>query len=261
VAIAVGLVLGALTLLSLYVVKVAFVGLATVAVSIAVWELSTSLASRSVRPPVVPLVLGTVLMLGGAYAGGPESLVVAYAVTVVGVLVWRVLDGVDGYLRDATGAVFVLTYIALLAGFAMLLLVPADGAQRVTTFILLAVCSDVGGYAAGVFLGRHPLAPSVSPRKSWEGFAGSLALAVIGGVVAVVWLLDGSWWVGIVVGVAVACSATLGDLGESMIKRDLGIKDMGTLLPGHGGMMERLDSLLPTAPLVWVILTLLVPVS
>ena len=109
--------------------------------------------------------------------------------------------------------------------------------------------SDIGGYAAGVLFGKHPMAPSVSPKKSWEGFAGSVVACVVGGVALVVrWLLDGPWWAGVVLGAVAAVGATLGDLCESMIKRDLGIKDMGSILPGHGGLMDRLDSLLHRRP-------------
>jgi phosphatidate cytidylyltransferase len=138
---------------------------------------------------------------------------------------------------------------------------PDDGAARVATFLLVAVASDVGGYGVGVVAGRHPLAPTISPKKSWEGVAGSVLACVLVGVASVVLLLDGPWWAGALLGLLTAVSATLGDLGESMIKRDLGIKDMGSLLPGHGGLMDRLDSLLPTAPLAWLVLTALVPVT
>jgi phosphatidate cytidylyltransferase len=126
------------------------------------------------------------------------------------------------------------------------------------TFFVVVVASDVGGYVAGVLFGKHPMAPTISPKKSWEGFTGS-ALACIGaGIAAVVFLLDGEWWAGAIVGAVAVLTATVGDLGESMIKRDLGIKDMSNLLPGHGGLMDRLDSLLATAPVVWLLLHLLV---
>ena len=125
--------------------------------------------------------------------------------------------------------------------------------------MLCVVASDIGGYAAGVLAGRHPMAPSISPKKSWEGFAGSQAAGMVAGALCVVFLLGGPWWAGVLTGALLVVSATLGDLVESMIKRDLGIKDMGTLLPGHGGLMDRLDSLLPTAVVAWVALSLVVP--
>ena len=134
----------------------------------------------------------------------------------------------------------------------------ADGPERVVTFFLVVVASDVGGYVAGVLFGKHPMAPTISPKKSWEGFAGSTLACIGAGIASVVWLLDGDWWAGAIVGAVAVLTATVGDLGESMIKRDLGIKDMSNLLPGHGGVMDRLDSLLATAPVVWLLLHLLV---
>jgi phosphatidate cytidylyltransferase len=128
-------------------------------------------------------------------------------------------------------------------------------------FIVATVASDTGGYIAGVLFGKHPMAPTISPKKSWEGFTGSLLFGIGLGIVTVVYALDGDWWVGILLGVAGVVFGTLGDLSESLIKRDLGIKDMGDLLPGHGGLMDRLDSLIAVAPICWLILFTLVPVS
>ena len=133
-----------------------------------------------------------------------------------------------------------------------------DGAWRVFTFIVVTISSDIGGYALGVVAGKHPMAPSVSPKKSWEGFAGSAIACVVAGTLTVPLLLDGPWWAGLLVGLAAVLAATLGDLSESMIKRDLGIKDMGSVLPGHGGVMDRLDSLVIAAPVVWLLLHLMV---
>lgn len=260
-ATAVGLGLAALVVGTLLVWKPAFVGLAVVAVTMAVWELGQALAARGIRVPLVPVMLGSVLMLVGAYAGGYQTLVVTLGLTVVAVLVWRLGERHHGYFRDVTAGVFVAVYVPFLAGFAMLLVRPEDGPWRVLTCILVVAASDTGGYVAGVLAGRHPMAPTVSPKKSWEGFGGSVVACVAVGVAAVTVLLDGSWWAGAVLGGAAVLTATLGDLGESMIKRDLGIKDMSTLLPGHGGIMDRLDSLLPTAPIAWIVLTALVPVS
>ena len=150
--------------------------------------------------------------------------------------------------------------VALLAGFAVLLLVPDDGATRVILFIATVVGNDVGGYAAGVLFGKHPMAPTVSPKKSWEGMAGSVLACIVVATPIVTLLLDGPWWGGVAFGAALAVSATLGDLGESLIKRDLGIKDMGNLLPGHGGLMDRMDSLLPSAAVAYLLLSWVAPV-
>jgi phosphatidate cytidylyltransferase len=148
----------------------------------------------------------------------------------------------------------VAIYLPFLAGFAVLMLADPDGPKRVLSFIAVTVASDIGGYVSGVLFGRRPMAPSVSPKKTWEGFAGSVVCCLAVGVGCLVLVLDGRWWVGLVLGGATAVTATLGDLGESLLKRDLGMKDMGNLLPGHGGLMDRLDSLLPTAPIAYLVL-------
>ncbi len=258
-AIGVGVGLGALVVASLAFRKEAFVAVVVVALSVGVWELTGAFAQRRIRVPFVPVLVGTVGMSVSAYAGGAEALLVAFVLTTLAVLVWRVLEQPEGAVRDVAAGVFTAAYGPFLAGFAVLMLAEPDGAWRIVTFILVAICSDIGGYVFGVIWGKHPMAPSVSPKKSWEGLAGSVVFSVVGGVAAVVLCLDGPWYAGIPVGVAAVVCATVGDLSESLLKRDLGIKDMGSILPGHGGLMDRIDSLLPTAPVLYLLLALLVP--
>ena len=259
-AIGVGLALVALIIGSLVVRREAFVGLVVVAILVGVVELTRALQAGPFRAPVVPLLVGAVAMLVLAWSRGPTGLVTGFLVTVLAVLLWRLGDGPTGYLRDAASGVLVALYVPLLAGFAVLLVVPDDGAARVLTFIATVAASDIGGYAAGVLFGRHPMAPSISPKKSWEGMAGSVLACVGVGVALFTLTFHEPWWGGALFGVAIAVSATIGDLGESLIKRDLGIKDMGNLLPGHGGLMDRLDSLLPSAAVAYLLLSLFAPV-
>ena len=261
VAIGVGLGLGALIIASLFVRKVAFIVLVAVVVVGALRELSSAFQERGIRFPVLPATVGGVGMLATAYFRGEGALAATLALTAVATLVWRLADGSEGFLRDAGAGVLAAVYVPFLAGFAALLTAADHGAQRVLIFLILVVCNDTGGYAAGVLFGRHPMAPAISPKKSWEGLAGSVVTAAAAGAITLVTMLHGQAWQGAVLGIAVVASATLGDLVESMIKRDLGIKDMGSLLPGHGGLMDRLDSLLPTAPVVWLLLSLFVPVK
>ncbi len=179
------------------------------------------------------------------------------------IFAWRLPGGPSGYVKDVTAGVFALIYLPFLASFVMAMLSPADGPRRVLTFVIVTICSDIGGYCAGITFGRggrHPMAPVVSPKKTWEGFAGSAVACLAGGALTVTLLLHGHVWQGLLVGAAAVLAATLGDLVESMIKRDLEIKDMGTLLPGHGGILDRLDSLLVVAPVVWLLLFLFIPV-
>jgi phosphatidate cytidylyltransferase len=259
-AIGVGLGLGAVILAALLIWRPAFLLVLTAAVLISIVELTGALERGGHRPPRAPVLVGALTMVALAWTRGPSGLVVAFLLTVFAVLLWRLGDGPVGYLRDASAAVFVALYVPLLAGFAVLLLVPDDGVGRVLAFIATVVCSDVGGFAAGVLFGKHPMAPSVSPKKSWEGLAGSVAACVVIGTLLVAFTFHGPWWGGALYGVAIALTATLGDLGESLIKRDLGIKDMGNLLPGHGGLMDRMDSLLPSAAVAYLILSVVAPV-
>jgi phosphatidate cytidylyltransferase len=152
-----------------------------------------------------------------------------------------------------------LLYVPALAGFAVLSTHASDGAARILAFAVTVVCSDTGGYATGVLFGRHPLAPVVSKAKTWEGFAGSVVFCAASGVLFLTLTFHQAWWKGLLFGLAIVVTATLGDLGESLLKRDLGIKDMGTLLPGHGGIMDRLDSMLPCAAVGYLLLSLLAP--
>jgi phosphatidate cytidylyltransferase len=259
-AIAVGIGLLALVGASLAFRKEAFVLLVVVACCAGLWELAQALTRRDMYIPLLPLLVGAAGILVSSYVGGPEALLVAFMLTAGGVVVWRVLDGGGASaLRDAAAATFAAAYVPFMAGFLMLMLAEVDGARRVALFILLAVASDTGGYATGVLFGRHPLAPSVSPKKSWEGLCGSLVLACTVGAVGMRVAFDGRPIIGVAVGFASVLTATLGDLAESLIKRDLKLKDMGTLLPGHGGVLDRIDSMLLTAPLVYLVLHVMVP--
>jgi phosphatidate cytidylyltransferase len=259
-AIGVGVGLVAVILASLLVWRPAFVAVVTVAILVAVVELTRALHAGRFAPPLVPLVVGALVIEGLAWTRGPTGLVVGLLITVLAVLLWRLGHGPVGYLKDAASGVLVALYVPFLAGFAVLMLVPDDGATRVIAFVATVAASDIGGYAAGVLFGRHAMAPSISPKKSWEGFAGSITACIAVATPIIMFGLEGPWWGGLVFGAALASSATIGDLGESLIKRDLGIKDMGNLLPGHGGIMDRLDSLLPSAALAYLLLAVLVPV-
>lgn len=259
IAIGVGLGLAGLVLLTLYTVKEIFLGVVGVFVGIAVWELVRAFAVRGIKIALAPLLAVCAVLLVAAYVWGPIGLVAAFGVAVLLILLWRLPGGQDGYVRDITAGLFAAAYVPFLAGFAALLLKADDGPNRIIVFIAVTVASDSGGYFAGAFLGTHKMAPSISPKKTWEGLSGSAITCMAAGGALLPWLLHGTWWQGVIVGAAAVCSATLGDLIESMIKRDLGIKDMGTLLPEHGGVMDRLDSLLATVPVVWLLLQAFVP--
>jgi phosphatidate cytidylyltransferase len=243
--------------------KTAFMGIVAAAVVVAIWELHRGFAAKEIDLPEQPLMVGGVVMVVVAYFFGAPALVTATAVTALVTMLWLLRRGVQGYVQDSTAAVFTLIYVPFLGSFVALLLAEGgawdfepwdEGARGVVVFILVTIASDIGGYIAGVLFGKHAMAPVISPKKSWEGFAGSVLFCVAVGIALVIWLLDGAWWVGVALGLIAAVMATLGDLCESVIKRDLGIKDMSQVIPGHGGLMDRLDSLLATIAPIWLLL-------
>jgi phosphatidate cytidylyltransferase len=259
-AVAVGLGLGGIAILTLFTVKVSFLAFVGVVVALALWELDRAVTARQIRLPVIPIAAGGAAAFILAYWQGERAVLVCIAITMTAVLAWRLPGGTDGYLRDVTAGAFTLAYLPLAASFVGLMLAPADGSRRTLVFLILTVCSDVGGFAAGITVGRHLMAPAISPKKTWEGFAGSALFCLIGGAISLPLLLHGAVWQGLLLGGAVLAFAALGDLVESMIKRDLGIKDMGTVLPGHGGILDRIDALLITAPVTWLLLLAFIPV-
>jgi phosphatidate cytidylyltransferase len=258
-AIGVGVGLAALIVASIVLYRPSFAFIVGAAVLYGCWELAHALASAQIRISLVPLLVGSVAILVAAWERGSSGLVLGVLVTAVGVLVWRIGDGAAGYPRDAAASLLVLLYLPTLAAFAVLLAHPHDGTARVLVFVATVVCSDTGGYATGVLFGRHPLAPIVSKGKTWEGFVGSVAACSAAGILFLTLTFHQAWWQGLLFGLAVVVTATVGDLGESMIKRDLDRKDMGRLLPGHGGIMDRLDSLLPCAAVAYLLLSAFAP--
>jgi phosphatidate cytidylyltransferase len=258
-AIAVGLGLGGLVLLTLFTVKATFLLYVGIIVAIALWEFSQALRSRQINVPVVPIAAGGVAMVTLAYWTQTRWVLVALALAGIGVLAWRLPGGAAGYVRDVTAGIFTLLYLPLMATFVALMLNQPDGSRRAIIFVVLTVCSDTGGYAAGILMGKHQLAPRISPKKTWEGATGSLVFCLAAGAIMVPQVLHGHVWQGLLLGLAAVVAATLGDLAESMIKRDLELKDMGRLLPGHGGFMDRIDSFLVMAPVIWLLLAVFVP--
>jgi len=258
-AIAVGLGLGAVVLVPLILAKPAFLAVIALAACVGIVEVARALKIAGVSPPLIPLLAGGLLIIGLTWYAGIDGLVLGLVVTILATLVWRLADGPAALRRDLTASVLIPVYVPFLLGFAVLLVEPDDGAWRVLSALIAVVLSDTGGYAAGVFFGKHPMAPTISPKKSWEGFAGSVVAAAIGSALVFFLALDAPFYWGLVYGAAIAAVAVLGDLAESMLKRDIGIKDMSRLLPGHGGLMDRLDSLLPAAAVSWLLLSAFLP--
>jgi phosphatidate cytidylyltransferase len=259
VAAAIGIVLGGLALLTLFTVKATFLVYVGAIVLVALWELRQALAERGISLPLIPIAVGGTAMFTLAYWYGAQAALAALAGTALVLMAWRLPGGAAGYLRDVTASVFTLLYLPLMGAFVPLMLSMPDGARRALVFVTLPVASDVGGYFAGILFGRHQMAPVISPKKTWEGFGGSVTVCLAAGAGLMPWLLHAHIWQGLILGAAGAVAAIVGDLVESMVKRDLEIKDMGSVFPGHGGAMDRLDSLVFVAPVAWLLLSVFVP--
>lgn len=252
-AIAVGLGLAAIVLVSLWIAKWLLIVVAVAVLFLAIHELTAAFRHVGILISRIPLYLGTVCIAVGSYLWGIDAQLIVFGAMVVFTLLWRIRKGTDGFVKDVTASVFVAAYLPFMVGFLMLTLAYPNGGARAIVFIALTVSSDIGGYATGVLFGKHPMAPQISPKKSWEGFAGSVILQVVIGSWLFIWLLQGAWWQGAIAGAIMTVTATSGDFAESALKRDLGVKDMSHLLPGHGGVMDRLDSLIPNAFVSWAL--------
>ena len=261
-AIGVGVVLGAIAIGVLLFAPVGWLPVLAVAIPIATYEVVRRLGEAGYSLPVVPLLIGGQAMIWLSWPYGVAGTLGAYGGTIVVCMVWRLVgqglrEQPVNYLRDISATVLLATWVPLFASFSALLIFQEDGGVRTFTVIVTVVFADIGGYVAGVLFGKHLMVPAISPKKSWEGLGGSLLFGVAAAVLSVTFLLGKPAWVGIPLGLMLVITGVLGDLVESQVKRDLGIKDMGTLLPGHGGVMDRIDAMLPSAVAGWIVLTLL----
>jgi len=261
-AIGVGVVLGGIAIGILLFAPIGWLPVLAVAMPIATHEVVRRLREAGYVLPVIPLLLGGQAMIWLTWPFGPAGLLGAYGGTVVVCMVWRLVgqglrEPPQNYLRDISATVLIATWIPLFAGFTALLIFQDHGGARAFTVIATVVFADIGGYVAGVLFGKHLMVPAISPKKSWEGLGGSLLFGVTAAVLIVAFLMGKPAWVGVPLGLMLVITGVLGDLVESQVKRDLGIKDMGSLLPGHGGLMDRIDAMLPSAVAGWIVLTLL----
>ena len=223
-----------------------------VAVILGIREITKAFAVAETYLSLPALIIATVVLTAATWRGSLAGLAIATAFCLPILLVDLLRRGPDGFIKSATATTLVLIYLPFLAGFIILLARPFNGFDRVMTFVVLIACNDTFGYLVGVLIGRHPLVPKISPKKTWEGLAGSLFFTIIGGALSFHYLMHEHWYIGAIVGLVVVFTATSGDLLESAMKRDLSLKDMGTMLPGHGGMLDRLDSALLSGPAVWL---------
>ncbi len=259
-AILIGLAFGGALLLSLLVIKELFMVFALPLAGFASYELAQALRKGDFHVPRIPTVAAAVIAIPVSYYFGAGGQFLAVLGGIVVVTAWRLVEQLipsqrrtgTSLVRDLTAGAFVQGYVVLLATFTVVL-TAADGGQWWTlAFIIIAVAADVGAYAFGLMFGKHKMAPVISPKKTWEGFAGGAAASVLAGLLLSTLMLGNTWWFGLIFGAAIFLTATLGDLVESLVKRDIGIKDMSSWLPGHGGFLDRLDSILPSAAVAFL---------
>lgn len=255
-AIVSAVVLAVLVLVSLFTIKWLFGVVAIVALLVAVHEFVKVLESKGIHVARTPVYLATAVIPSVAYIWGFEAQLATTGIAILSVMIWRLRKGSEGFVADISVSVMLVVYLPFMAAFLMLTLAADNGPWRVLVFVLLTVSNDIGGYVVGIFIGKHPMAPQISPKKSWEGLAGSIALQSIVGILAFMYIFDVPWWQGLIAGLVMTIGATGGDFIESAIKRDLDVKDMGTTVPGHGGIMDRLDSLIPNAFVSWVLFSI-----
>jgi phosphatidate cytidylyltransferase len=266
-AIAVGLAISGVLVATLMFAPRYWVLIVAIAIFVASHEVVRRLREAGYIIPVIPLLAGgqlTIWLTWPYHAGGA---VVGFGVMVVVCMFWRLFmqdpsrsdpaGSSSNYLRDASATIFLAAWVPLFASFGAMLVYAHDGSGRVFCLMVTVVASDTGGYAVGALFGKHPMVPAISPKKSWEGFVGSLVFGITAAILTATLLAGKPAWIGALLGVVLVLTGTLGDLVESQVKRDLGIKDMGRLLPGHGGLMDRLDGVLPSAVAAWTVLTLL----
>ncbi|UFS60977.1 phosphatidate cytidylyltransferase [Subtercola endophyticus] len=254
-AIAIGLGLGLIMLFSLLFFPVVFFIFVGVLTCLASAELVGALGKSGRHVPLIPTLISAAAVSVAAYFWGQQGQWLILLAGSVFVLLWRLVElAVPKYrtssasvFRDLAAGFFVQAYVVFLGSISILLVTQPDGRWWVLSFMIVVICVDTGAYATGLNFGKHPMAPRISPKKTWEGFAGAAGLALIAGLILGIFLLQQPWWVGLILGAVITATATFGDLAESLLKRDMGIKDMSTWLPGHGGFLDRLDSMLPSA--------------
>lgn len=255
-SIVVGLSLIALVWSTLAFAREIFAVLVAIAVSLGIREIVRAFGANQTFISLRSLVLATVVLTFATWYGGVSGLAIATAIAFPLLMIALLRRGPQGFVKSATATTFALIYLPLLSGFLILLARPDNGLARVMTFVVLVGCNDTFAYVVGVLFGKHPLVPSISPKKTWEGLVGAIIFTTIGGALSFNYILDLDWWIGVLAALVIVFNATMGDLIESAMKRDMALKDMGSLLPGHGGVLDRLDSVLLSAPALWLVLEL-----
>ncbi len=236
-----------------------FFFLAAAVVLLALFELLDALVRAGRRPNVIFALACGLAMLLAAFFERPVLIAVVLAVATLGAFALALRPGRgDTPTSDVAWTVLALAWIGGGGAAAVSILMLDGGLSLLIAYVLVVACDDIGAYFAGTWFGRHKMAPSISPAKSWEGFAGGFAAAMLGGVVFSWLLRELDLQAGLALGAIAGLLAPVGDVAESLVKRELGIKDSGRLLPGHGGFLDRLDALIFCAPAAFAYLRVFV---
>jgi phosphatidate cytidylyltransferase len=254
VAIASGLVLGVVALIFFKLGTVTSMLVVTVVVTLAAVEAFAAFRRAGYHPATLLGLVATVSLLVATYNKGQEAVPLVLLMVFVFTMLWH-LAGVDRAaepVRSTASTLLVFVWVGVLGSYAALLLNPTlfpdrHGIAFLVGALITGVAYDVGALAVGSRMGRHPLA-EVSPNKTWEGVVGGAVAAVLAGAIVVHFIHPWRLGAAIVLGLVVAVVSPIGDLSESIVKRHLGLKDMGRILPGHGGLLDRVDGLLFVVP-------------
>lgn len=259
-AIVAGLLFGAFVLTSLIIFKWLFVIFAVVTLGICTLELANAMRVRGWYVPRILSVAVTVVAMPVAFFGGVVMTVIVIALGTVIILITQIVTSNRAAYVDKAplrqrmfAAMFVQAYVSGLGAVCVNLVAHNDGQWWVLGFLIVVVSIDTGAYATGLLFGKHLMAPSISPKKTWEGFIGAGVVSLISGGLVVTLMLHLPLWFTPIFSIPILFSAVWGDLGESQLKRVIGVKDMSNWLAGHGGFLDRLDSILPTALVVYII--------
>lgn len=260
-AIAIGIVFGAAFIASLIFQTWIFMIFAGVLMVFLALELTAAFRASGRNVPRIPSAIAAAGVIAATFYWNSKGQWLILLAGMGFITVWRLVEAtIPSRLKsakelglDLLAGLFIQAYAIFLGSFTVLLTTYPHGNLWVLSLLIVTVSTDTGAYATGLLLGKHKMAPRISPKKTWEGFGGSIVAAQIASFLVGWLLLHITVFDGVLFGLAIALTATLGDLVESLIKRDLGIKDISNWLPGHGGFLDRLDSVLPSAAVAYAL--------
>lgn len=258
-AITVGLVLLVIAAVGIFLYPAVLAVFIAIIVPVGIWELAQVAKTKNIHLALTPAWVSGLGIPAAAWFGGVDAMVFALFGGILLTVFWTAVGEPDRPAASMATTLLTILWIPFFLSFGITLLQEPNGPILVMAILLVVVANDTFGYLVGATLGKHRMAPKISPKKSWEGFFGSLLGANVVACLLTHYLLDYDWWVGTIIGTVLMLAATAGDFAASMVKRDFGVKDMGTTLPGHGGIMDRLDSIVFAIPVGYTLFVVVLP--